>query len=275
MKLKIKLLGLMFFLGGFLNVIIAQNITITGKVKNQTTGDALVGATVNIEKTTKGTQTDANGNFSITAAKGSTLVISYVGFASQRYTVNKGESINISLSENSKGLDDVVVIGYGTQKVTKVSGAISTIKSADIEKLKPVRAEEALQGRAAGVSVIQNGSPGSKPTVLVRGIPSYKGAEPLVIIDGVQQTLDDLNAVNATDIETLNVLKDAASTAIYGVKGGNGVIVLTTKTGRKNQKTEINVTLNYGVQEVVNKLGVLNASEYAGIVNEGSTLAGK
>jgi TonB-linked SusC/RagA family outer membrane protein len=264
----------MFFLGGFLNYTIAQNITITGKVKNKATGEVLVGATVNIEKTTKSSQTDASGNFSISAPKGSVLVISYVGMVSQRYSVSKGENITISLEEASKSLDDIVVVGYGTQKVTKVSGAISTVKSADIEKLKPVRAEEALQGRASGVTVIQNGSPGSKPTVLVRGIPSFSGTDPLVIIDGIQQTLDDLNSINPTDIESLNVLKDAATTAIYGVRGGNGVIVVTTKTGRKNQKTEINVTLNYGVQQVINKVGVLNASEYAGIINEGSTLSG-
>lgn len=234
----------------------------------------MVGATISIEKTTKSAQTDANGNFSISAPKGSVLVISYVGMVSQLYSVSKGENITISLEEASKALDDIIVVGYGTQKVTKVSGAISTVKSADIEKLKPVRAEEALQGRASGVTVIQNGSPGSKPTVLVRGIPSFSGTDPLVIIDGVQQTLDDLNSINPTDIESLNVLKDAATTAIYGVRGGNGVIVVTTKTGRKNQKTEINVTLNYGIQQVINKVGVLNASEYAGIINEGSTLSG-
>ena len=274
MRLKIRLLGLMFFLGGFLNYIIAQNINITGKVKNKATGEPLIGASIVVEKTTKATQTDASGNFSISVVKGSTLVISYTGMTTSRYQVNKPQNITIDLEETQNKLDEVVVIGYGTQKITKVSGAISTIKSADIEKLKPVRAEEALQGRAAGVTVIQNGSPGSKPTVLVRGIPSFSGTDPLVIIDGVQQTLSDLNSLNAADIESLNVLKDAATTAIYGVRGGNGVVVVTTKGGRKNQKTEINVTLNYGVQQVINKIGVLNASEYAGIVNEGSTLAG-
>lgn len=274
MRLKIKLLGLLFFLGGFLNYTIAQNIAITGKVKNKATGESLVGASINIEKTTKSAQTDASGNFSISAPKGSVLVISYVGMVSQRYTVSKGENITISLEEASKALDDIIVVGYGTQKVTKVSGAISTVKSADIEKLKPVRTEEALQGRASGVSVIQSGSPGSKPTVLVRGIPSFSGTDPVVIIDGSPQTLTDLNSINASDIESISVLKDAASTAIYGVKGGNGVIVVTTKSGRKNQKVEINVNSNYGVQEVINTIGVLNASEYAAMVNEGSTLAG-
>jgi TonB-dependent SusC/RagA subfamily outer membrane receptor len=176
-------------------------------------------------------------------------------------------------SSNST-LSDVIVVGYGTQKVTKVSGSISTVKSGDIEKLRPVRTEEALQGRASGVNVIQSGSPGSKPTVLIRGIPSFSGTDPVVVIDGVPQTLTDLNSINPADIESINVLKDAATTAIYGVKGGNGVIVVTTRTGRKNQKTEITVNSNYGVQEVMHTIGVLNATEYAAMINEGSVTAG-
>jgi TonB-dependent starch-binding outer membrane protein SusC len=274
MKMKIKLLGLMFFLGGFLNNIIAQNITITGTVKNKTTGDAMQGATVSIEKTTKSTQTNATGDFSITAQQGNVLIISFVGFTSEKRKVTKAENITISLEETSKGLEDVVVIGYGTQKITKISGAISTVKSDVIEKLKPVRVEEALQGTISGVNVIQNGSPGSTPTVFIRGISSYTGNSPLVVIDGVMQDQADLNSISPADVESINVLKDAAMTAIYGVKGGNGVILVTTKSGKKNQKTEFNVTMNYGIQETSSKMGVLNASEYGAIVNEGSTLAG-
>lgn len=171
-------------------------------------------------------------------------------------------------------LTEVVVVGYGSRKITKVSGAISSIKAIEIEKLQPVRVEDALQGRASGVSIINGGSPGSKPTVFVRGIPSFSGTDPLVIIDGVPQTLTDFNSINGSDIESINVLKDAATTSIYGVKGGNGVIVVTTKSGRRNQKTDIGFSSYYGVQEVVNTVGVLNASEYAAMVNEGSTVAG-
>jgi TonB-linked SusC/RagA family outer membrane protein len=137
-----------------------------------------------------------------------------------------------------------------------------------------VRAEDALQGRASGVTVVSSGSPGVKPTVLIRGIPSYTGTDPVVVVDGAIQTLDDLNSINPADIESINVLKDAATTAIYGVKGGNGVIVVTTKTGRKSQKAEFNYNGNYAVQEVMNTIGVLNASEYAAIVNEGSVASG-
>lgn len=274
MKLKIVCTLSVLLLLLFSSQTFSQKLIISGIVKNKSNNSPLVGATITNETTKKNSITDSKGEFSITATKGNTLLISYIGFVSQKIIVSNEEKVTVLMVEDKSALEDVVVIGYGSQKITKVSGSIATIKSSDIEKLKPVRPEEALQGRASGVTVIQNGSPGAKANVLIRGIPSYSGAEPLVIIDGVQQTLDDLNALNSADIENINVLKDAATTAIYGVKGGNGVIVVTTKTGKKNQKTEINVAINYGVQQVVNKLGVLNASEYAGILNEGSTLSG-
>ena len=275
MKLRISLLCLFLLVGATLQQVMGQSFTVSGKVKNKATGEALAGATVSIEGTTAATTTNETGNFTLTVKSGSTLVISYAGMKPFRIAVTKAGELDIQLEESAVStLSDVIVVGYGTQKVTKVSGAISTIKSADIEKLKPVRVEEALQGRASGVNVIQGGTPGSKPTVLIRGIPSFSGTDPIVVIDGVPQSLTDLNAINSADIESINVLKDAATTAIYGVKGGNGVIVVTTKSGRKNQKTEISINSNYGVQEVMNTIGVLNATEYGAIINEGSTVAG-
>jgi TonB-linked SusC/RagA family outer membrane protein len=234
----------------------------------------LVGASVSV-KGKSVALTDANGRFSLNTVVGSILEITYTGLITSKVTVVKAGEVEVSLGQNpANTLGDVVVVGYGTQKVTKISGAISTVKSSDIEKLKPVRTEEALQGKASGVNVIQSGSPGAKPTVLIRGIPSFSGTDPVVIIDGVPQTLTDLNAINAADIESINVLKDAATTAIFGVKGGNGVIVVTTKGGRKSQKAAITINSNYGVQEVMNTLGVLNATEYGAMINEGSTTAG-
>jgi TonB-dependent starch-binding outer membrane protein SusC len=274
MKCKIALLALVLLLGAFLPTAMAQTLTVAGRVVNKTNSEPLAGATVSVENTSRNTVTDEAGRFSLSVNKGAVLVISYTGMSPFRVTVNEESTLDIQLEPAQSSLNEVIVVGYGTQKVTKVSGAISTVKAGDIEKLKPVRTEEALQGRASGVNVIQGGTPGSKPTVLVRGIPSFSGTDPVVIIDGVPQTLTDLNAINASDIESINVLKDAATTAIYGVKGGNGVIVVTTRTGRKNQKTEINITSNYGVQQVINKIGVLNATEYAAIINEGSTVSG-
>ncbi len=274
MKLKLTLMCVGIIICCFLQQAFAQNISVSGKVKNKSTGEPLISATILVPGTTTSTVTDAAGNFTISVAKGATLVISYAGMEPIRYKVTGSGAIDIQMEESNKKLDEVVVVGYGTQKVTKVSGAISTVKAADIEKLRPTRAEEALQGRASGVTVISAGTPGAKPTVLIRGIPSFSGTDPVVIIDGVPQTLTDFNSINALDIESINVLKDAATTAIYGVKGGNGVIVVTTKSGRKNQKTEITVSSNYGVQEVAKTIGVLNATEYAAIINEGSVTAG-
>ena len=274
MKLKFRLLCIGIFLGSCLQHTFAQTIIVSGKVKNSITNEPLDKATVSVKGTTNATTTDQNGNFTFSAEKGATLVITSTGFIPSNYKVTKAGNISIVLQSDDKKLDEVVVIGYGVQKITKISGAISTIKNADIEKVNAVRPEEAIQGRAAGVNVIQGGSPGATPTVLIRGIPSFTGTDPTVIIDGVPQSLTDFNSISASDIESINILKDAATTAIYGVKGGNGVIVVTTKTGRKNQKTEIGITSNYGVQEVINTIGVLNATEYAAIVNEGSTTAG-
>lgn len=274
MKLKIKLLTTGLLLSCLFNLAIAQSISVSGTVKNKTTGELLPGATVSVEGTKNSTFTDEKGRFALTTQQGATLVITYAGMNSVRYTIKGTGAVSIEMEDANKSLGEVVVIGYGTQKVTKVSGAIATVKAADIEKLKPVRTEDALQGRASGVTVISTGSPGAKPTVLIRGIPSYTGTDPVVVVDGAIQTLDDLNSINASDIESINVLKDAATTAIYGVKGGNGVIVVTTKSGRKNQKTEFSYSGNYGRQEVLQKIGVLNATEYAAIINEGSVTSG-
>ena len=255
--------------------VFAQSIAVTGTVKTNSSGQTVKGVSITVKGTKTGTSSDEQGNFSIKVPnKGSVLVFSNVGFKNQEFTVNSESKIDIKLVDVAAVLDEVVInVGYGTQKKSAVSGAISTVKSEDIEKLRPVRTEEALQGRASGVNVIQSGSPGSKPTVLIRGIPSFSGTDPVVIIDGVPQTLTDLNSINPLDIESINVLKDAATTAIFGVKGGNGVILVTTKSGRRNLKTEVSVSSNYGIQEVLNTVGVLNATEYAAIINEGSTSA--
>ncbi|MES2063704.1 MAG: TonB-dependent receptor [Bacteroidota bacterium] len=254
----------------------AQSLRLTGKVTQKADGQSLPGASVTIKGTTTGVVTDVNGNYSLNLPQsGGTIVVSFVGMVSVERQVTQAGVQNFTLEDNvNNALNEVVVIGYGTQKVTNISGAISVVKSSDIKKLNAVRAEEALQGLASGVTVIQSGSPGAKPTVLIRGIPSFSGNDPIVVVDGSIQTMDDLNAINPTDIESINLLKDAATTAIYGVKGGNGVIVVTTKSGRRNQKTEFSVNSNYGVQQVARTVGVLNASEYAAIINEGSVTSG-
>lgn len=275
MKLKLRFWLFLAILFSTSLTLKAQVIKITGKVINQVTGVPIAGASIEVKGTPIVTATNQEGNYTLSLpSKGKVLVVKHVGMQTIERTINNSGVENFALQEAVNDLNDVVVIGYGTQKVTNVSGAISVVKAADIEKANPVRVEDAIQGRASGVNIIQSGSPGVTPTVLIRGIPSYSGSDPLVIIDGVQQSLVDLNSLSPSDIESINVLKDAATTAIYGVKGGNGVIVVTTKSGKRNQKTQFNLNANYGTQEVANTIGVLNATEYAAIVNEGSTTSG-
>ena len=277
--MQLKLLS--FFLGAILLLSMgtgayAQTSRLSGKVTSRSTGESLPGATVLIKGTKIGTMTDGNGNYSLSVPQsGATIVVSYIEMVTLEKVAAPGSTVlNFALDDANSSLNEVVVMGYGTQKITKVSGAISLLKSANIEKLNPVRTEDALQGQVSGVTVVQNGSPGAKPTLMIRGIPSYSGTDPTVIIDGVPQTLTDFNAINPADIESVNILKDAATSSIYGVKGGNGVIVVTTKTGKKNQKTEFSFSTNYGIQEVAKSIGVLNATEYGAMLNEGSVSSG-
>ncbi len=254
----------------------AQNIHINGKVTENGTGIALPGASIKIKGTTVGTTSDQAGNYTLTIPqKGATVVVSFIGFETIEKVVTQGGEMNFSLLESSsKSLSEVVVIGYGSQKTEKVTGSIATIKNTDIEKTNAVRIEDALQGKVSGVTIIQSGSPGTNPTLLIRGVPSYTGSDPLVVIDGVEQTLTDFNSLNPMDVESVSILKDAAATAIYGVKGGNGVVLVTTKSGKKNQKTQFRLSSSYGQQQVANEVAVLNASQYAAMLNEGSTLSG-
>ena len=213
----VKQITLLFFLLIGISAT-AQNIKVKGIVKDAVSGELLPGVSILVKGTVKGTETDFDGVYALSnLEKGATLVFRYLGYKQQEVIAING-TLDVSLEFSSESLDEIIVVGYGTQKVTNVSGAISTVKSESIEKLKPLRVEEALQGTASGVSVIQSGSPGSKPTVLIRGIPSFSGTDPVVVIDGVPQSLDDLNSINSADIQSLTILKDAASTAIYGVK---------------------------------------------------------
>jgi TonB-dependent SusC/RagA subfamily outer membrane receptor len=275
MQFKLKFLVVIALLFCFVGEAYSQSLRLTGKVTQKSDGQSVPGATVAIKGTALGTVTDVNGNYTLNLPQsGGVIVVSFIGMVTVERTVVAAGVENFVLDDDAKTLSEVVVVGYGTQKVTNISGAISVVKSSDIKKLNAVRAEEALQGQVSGVTVTQPGSPGARPSVLVRGIPSFSGNDPTVVVDGSIQTLDDLNSINPSDIESINVLKDAATTAIYGLKGGNGVIVVTTKSGRKNQKTEFAVNSNYGVQDVSRRIGVLNAAEYGAIVNEGSVASG-
>lgn len=271
MKRKLSLFFVVLFsaLGA-----LAQQVTVSGKVTNKANGEPIPSVSITVKNGSQSAVSAADGSYSITVPQNSLLLFTAVSHNTVSYTARKTGTADIQLETVTVNMNEVVVIGYGTQKVTKVSGALASIKGSDIDKAKPTRVDDALQGRASGVTVIQAGAPGSQPTVIIRGIPSNRGNAPLVVIDGIQQTQADLNAINPSDIESINLLKDAATAAIYGVNAGNGVILVTTKGGRKNQKTDISISGNYGIQDVMNYLPMLNATEYAAIVNEGSVLSG-
>lgn len=245
--------------------------SISGTVTDDN-GVALPGATVLVKGTTNGVSTDFDGAFTISASIDDTLVFSFIGYASQSILVGSSSAINVSLSPDNL-LDEVVVTGYGSQKASNISGSVSIVSREEVEKIKPLRIEDALQG-TTGLNVISSPNPGGKPSVLIRGITSFSGTDPLVVIDGINSSLYDMDAISPSDIESVSVLKDASTTAMYGVRGGSGVIVITTKSGKKNQDTVFSLDTSFGMQEVDKYIDVLNASQYAAILNEGSVTSG-
>jgi TonB-linked SusC/RagA family outer membrane protein len=245
--------------------------SISGTVTDDN-GVALPGATVLVQGTTNGVSTDFDGAFTISASNDDTLVFSFIGYASQSILVGSSSTINVSLSPDNL-LDEVVVTGYGSQKASNISGSVSIVSGEEVEKIKPLRIEDALQG-TTGLNVISSPNPGGKPSVLIRGITSFSGTDPLVVIDGINSSLYDMDAISPSDIESVSVLKDASTTAMYGVRGGSGVIVITTKSGKKNQDTVFSLDTSFGMQEVDKYIDVLNASQYAAILNEGSVTSG-
>jgi len=198
------------------------------------TGAPLPGATVKIKGTDKAVVTDVNGTYSITAATGSTLVFSYVGYNTQEIAVGESNVIDVSMAPEVTEMSEVVVIGYGVQKKSLVTGSISKIKSDELVAQPSSRLEQSLQGKTAGVVFNKtSGNPGAGITVRIRGVSSNGNADPLFIIDGMKTSKYVFNEINPNDIESVEVLKDAASAAIYGSEGANGVIIVTTKSGKK------------------------------------------
>ncbi len=255
----------------------AQNYEVKGVVVG-VGGEPLPGVSIVVKNTTKGTSTDFEGNFSLSSIqKGEILVFSYVGFSTKEVAINNSNSLNVILAENAESLDEVVVIGYGTQKKSVVTGAISSVKAEELENLPVERVEQALQGRVSGVVIAANsGQPGSASTVRVRGITTfdtYGGNNPLWVIDGVIVDSGGIGYLNQSDIESIEVLKDAASLAIYGARAASGAILVTTKKG-KSGKVTVNYTGFTGISSAANKVSLLNASEYGALMNEKSVADG-
>jgi len=253
--------------------LLAQDITVTGKVTDQKDGTPLPGVTVKLDGTTRAASTDPNGVFSIQAPVGGKLTVSLIGMTTQTVTIPAGGRVNISMATNSQDLTDVVVIGYGVQKKSVVTGAISSVRAADLENQPTTtRLEQALQGRTSGLTIAaQSGQPGAASTVRLRGFTSFGGKnDPLWVIDGVVVDNGGIGYLNQSDIESIEVLKDAASAAIYGARAASGVIIVTTKRGKQG-KLDLNYNGYYGEASPAKKLKLLNATEYAMLRNEAYT----
>ncbi|WP_229214937.1 SusC/RagA family TonB-linked outer membrane protein [Dyadobacter bucti] len=271
--MKIVLLCSMLMLYGIMGTAIAQS-QIRGKVSVKPGGEALVGATVVVEGTTYATSTDAAGNYSINAQPGAVLVASFIGMITQKISVGNEAVINFEMVESADNLTEVVIVGYGVQKKSVVTGAISSVKASDLETMPINRLEEALQGRTSGLTIASNsGQPGSAATVRVRGVTTLNNNNPLWVVDGVVVDNGGIGYLNQSDIESIEVLKDAASQAIYGARAAAGVILVTTKKGKAGG-IRVNYNGFFGTSQPAKKLDLLDATQYATIRNEASVAAG-
>ncbi|GFZ76110.1 SusC/RagA family TonB-linked outer membrane protein [Aquaticitalea lipolytica] len=251
----------------FCSTIQAQNFEISGNVQDKDSGFPIPGVNIFIKNSSQGVVSDFDGNFKINnVPNGSTLVFSYVGYLTFEVVIGNNNVLNIKLEQDIAKLDEIVVIGYGTQKKKEITGSVAVVSSETIEALKPSRIEQALQGQMAGVNITsQSGSPGSASTISIRGVSTNGDSRPLILVDG--NVVEDLSVINPNDIETINVLKDATA-GIYGVRAANGVILITTKSGRKNMPLTVEYDAFAGFQQTTRKIPSLNATEYALLVNE-------
>ena len=242
----------------------SQSKTITGVVTSATDGEPLIGVSVQVRETATGGITDMDGKYSVSAQQGQTLVFSYIGYQSQEIKVGTSSVINVVLKEDTEMLDEVVVVGYGVQKKKLVTGATVQVKGDEIAKMNTTNPLQAMQGQTPGVSIAStSGQPGADMKVSIRGLGTVGNSAPLYLIDGVG---GDISTLNPADIESIDVLKDAASAAIYGSAGANGVVLITTKQGREG-KAQISFDAYYGIQNVARKANMLNAKEYMAIMD--------
>ncbi|TDE11121.1 SusC/RagA family TonB-linked outer membrane protein [Dyadobacter psychrotolerans] len=264
MKTNLRLLFMLFFLCGA-TASFGQEIGITGKV-TAADGSALPGASVLIKGTASGVPTDVEGNYSIKVpSKESVLVFSMIGMVSQEITVGSQTIIDIGLKDDSRALNEVVVIGYGTASKRDLTGSIVTIKGAEIADKPSANPINSLQGKVAGLSVVNSGRPGAEPDIRIRGTNSINGVKPVYIVDGILN--DNINFLNPSDIESIEVLKDPSSLAIFGVRGANGAIAVTTKKAKAGQ-LNVNFNTTFGVKQVADRIKVTNAAQFKELYNE-------
>lgn len=255
-SLLLTLLGLLIAVGAY-----AQNRTISGKVTSQEDGEPMVGVSVLVQGTNKGTSTDVDGNYTVQVEPGeNVLVFSFIGVKQQTVEIGNRSTIDVVMQADETQLDEIVIVGYGEQKKSDVTGATVNVKGAELAKQPVLTATQALQGKVAGVQIISSSQPGSAPQIRIRGVGTINGgAGALYVVDGV--LTDDITNINTSDIVDMNILKDASAAAIYGSRGANGVVIITTKKGEAG-KLKVNYNNQLGFRQAINVVKMANAEEY-------------
>ncbi|HCY41592.1 MAG TPA: TonB-dependent receptor [Prolixibacteraceae bacterium] len=269
-----KLFVVMYFLLS-VSILFAQSpIMVKGKVTDSANGEPIPGVSVLIKGTSTGLITDFDGNYTIQVPGNGTLIFSFIGMKTKEVEVNNSTLINVVLETSTEMVDEVIVVGYGKLSVKDLTSSISTVKTEELAKTPTGQTMQALQGKVPGLHVVSSGGPGDSPTIRVRGVGSYPGANneaPLYVVDGM--FFDNIDFLNTSDIASISVLKDASAAAIYGVRAANGVILIETKSGSMNQKTEVSYDGYYGTQIAQNVLKMANAEQFATMANESGSTA--
>lgn len=250
----------------FSSAIWAQNLTVTGKVTSQDYEMGIPGVSIVVKGTTTGTTTDIDGNYTISVAPNANLIFSFVGMISKEVAVNNQTMLDVILEASTTGLEEVMVVGYGVQTKKDITGSIVGVKGDELKNVSSLSPMQSIQGKLAGVQIVNSSAPGSAPMVRIRGIGSMKaGVDPLYVVDGI--VTGDVRNINQEDIVSVDILKDASSAAIYGVRAANGVILITTKSGSKG-KMEVNFSSKVGVHKIINEVEMADSKLFAEYSNE-------
>lgn len=275
MRLVVGTVLCLLLVNGLANSVKGQEnkVRVEGTVTDSQTGNTLIGVNVVVKNTSRGTTTNENGEFALSVpSENSVLVFSYVGYKSKEVTVGTKSDLDVELTEAVGSLSEVVVVGYGTKQRADVTSSISSVSSDEIAEQTTTNLNQAMQGRVSGVNITQNsGAPGAGISVDVRGIGTIGNSSPLYVIDGIPG--GDINSINPQNIESIEILKDASAAAIYGANGANGVVLVTTKSGSSGG-TMVNFDMTYGIQQLSNKVDMLNAEQYARMQNEARSISG-
>ena len=249
----------------------AQTVSVSGIITDEA-DVPMIGASVVVAGTSNGVMAGIDGDYTISAPVGSTLEFQFIGYVTQTFKVTAGMGpLNVKLLPDAILVDEAVVIGYGTVKKEDLTGSVANVKMSDIKDVPVMSVDQAVQGRIAGADIMSTtGEPGATSTIRIRGTRSISASnEPLIVVDGVMDAVSDLNDINSADIESLTILKDASSTAIYGSRGSNGVIIITAKKGLEGSgKPSVTLKLDAGIAQLAGKLDLMDASEFARYRND-------